>query len=219
MPVKVISICAAKGGCTKTSITALLAVRASQECRRVALFDLNGDQGDLTQWWILRGHPTNPRLVDVEKISQDIEVLRAGKSDWLLIDTPPFDLDIIENAVLKSDCVIIPVRPSMFDINGVAPVVEMCRERRKPYSFLLSAVDAKMPKLTESAMSALVNDGPIFASRVSYRQSYITAISRGKTGAEIDETLQTEVDNLWVEVKRLASAPISISTARGRVAS
>ena len=53
----------------------------------------------------------------------------------------------------------------------------------KPYSFLLSAVDAKMPKLTESAMSALVKDGQIFASRISYRQSYITAVSRGKTGA------------------------------------
>ena len=216
---KIVSICAAKGGCTKSSATASLAVRAARESRRVALFDLNGDQGDLTQWWILRGHPANPRIIEVQKINQDIEVLRAEKFDWLFIDTPPVDLDIIENAVLKSDCVVIPVRPSMFDINGVAPVVEMCRERRKPYSFLLSAVDAKMPKLTESAMSALVNDGPVFASRISYRQSYITAISRGKTGAEIDETLQTEVDNLWVEVKRLASAPIAISTARGRVAS
>ena len=131
----------------------------------------------------------------------------------------PFDLDIIENAVLKSDCVIIPVRPSMFDINGVVPVVEMCRERSKPYSFLLSAVDAKMPKLTESAMSALVNDGPIFASRISYRQSYITAISRGKTGPEVDEALHAEIDNLWVEVKRLASTPVSLSAVRGRVGS
>ena len=216
---KIISICAAKGGCTKSSVTASLAVRAARDCRRVALFDLNGDQWDLTQWWILRGHPANPRIIEVEKISQDIEVLRAQKFDWLFIDTPPVDLDIIENAVLKSDCVIIPVRPSMFDINGVTPVVEMCRERHKPYSFLLSAVDAKMPKLTESAMSALVKDGPIFASRISYRQSYITAISRGKTGAEIDDALQTEIDNLWVEVKRLASTPIFISPARGRVTS
>ena len=216
---KVVSICAAKGGCTKTTVTSSLATRAAQESRRVALFDLNGDQGDLTQWWILRGHPANPRLIEVEKISQDIEALRAEKFGWLFIDTPPFDLDIIENAVLKSDCVIIPVRPSMFDINGVVPVVEMCRERRKPYSFLLSAVDAKMSKLTESAMSALVNDGPIFATRISYRQSYITAIPRGKAGAEVDESLQPEIDNLWVEVKRLASTPISISAFKGRIAS
>ena len=216
---KIISVCAAKGGCTKSSVTASLAVRAAQESRRVALFDLNGDQGDLTQWWILRGHPANPRIIEVEKISQDIEVLRAEKFDWLFIDTPPVDLDIIESAVLRSDCVIIPVRPSIFDINGVVPVVEMCRERRKAYAFLLSAVDARMPKLTESAMSALVNDGPIFASRISYRQSYITAISRGKTGPEVDEALQPEIDNLWVEVKRLASTPISISVAEGRVAS
>ena len=85
---KIVSICAAKGGCTKSSVTASLAVRAARESRRVALFDLNGDQGDLTQWWILRGHPANPRIIEVEKISQDIEVLRAEKFDWLFIDTP-----------------------------------------------------------------------------------------------------------------------------------
>jgi hypothetical protein len=76
-----------------------------------------------------------------------------------------------------------------------------------------------MPKLTESAMSALVKDGSIFASRISYRQSYITAISRGRTAAEIDQALEPEIDNLWVEVKRLASTPISISVIRGRIAS
>src|ERR1700674_1101016 len=91
-PMKIVSICAAKGGCTKSSVTASLAVRAARESRRVALFDLNGDQGDLTQWWILRGHPANPRIIEVEKISQDIDVLRAEKFDWLFIDTPPVDL-------------------------------------------------------------------------------------------------------------------------------
>jgi chromosome partitioning protein len=176
------------------------------------MFDLNGDQGDLTKWWLLRGEPMNPRLIDVENINQDVEVLRHEGFDWLFVDTPPFELDIIDNAILKSDCVIIPVRTGFFDVDAVTPVVEMCRHRRKPFSFLLGAVDAKMPKLAEAAVSALVNDGPIFATRIRYRQSYILCIERGKSAAEIDKSCQAEIDNLWSEVRRLSAGGLRLAS-------
>jgi chromosome partitioning protein len=216
---KVITVAAAKGGATKTSTTLSLATRAAQESLRVAMFDLNGDQGDLTKWWILRGEPANPRLIEVENIAQDIEVLRREKFAYLFIDTPPAELDIIENAVIKSDCVVIPVRTGFFDVDSITPVVEMCKARRKPYSFLLSAVDSKMPKLVESAMSALVGDGPVFATRLRYLQSYILAVQKGKSAAEIDKSCQPEIDHLWTEVKRLASTPVSLTAMKGRSAS
>jgi len=98
-----VTIAAAKGGSCKSTCTISLAVRASDETSRVALFDLNGDQGDLTKWWKLRGEPRNPRLIEVEHISRDVEVLRNQKFDWLLIDCPLLDLDMIENSILKSD--------------------------------------------------------------------------------------------------------------------
>ena len=202
---KTVTIAAAKGGSCKSTSTISLAVRASEETSRVALFDLNGDQGDLTKWWKLRGEPRNPRLIEVEHISRDVEVLRNEKFDWLLIDCPPLDLDVIENSILKSDAVVIPVRTGFFDVDAVTPVVEICKRRRKPYSFLLAAVDTKMPKLMEAAMSALVNDGPIFATRLRYLQPYILSVQRGKSAAEIDKSCQPEIDHLWAEVKRLAS--------------
>ena len=216
---KVISVCAAKGGTTKTTVALCLAVRATQESMRVALFDLNADQGDLTKWHKLRGSPMNPRLIEVEKISQDVEVLRNEGFEWLFIDTPPLDLDIIENSIIKSDAVVIPVRTGFFDVDSVSPVVEMCRERRKPYSFLLSAVDSKMPKLVESAMASLIGDGPIFASKLRYLQPYILSINKGKSASELDKACQPEIDSLWVEVKRLASQPVQLITAAKRGAS
>ena len=207
---KVVTIAAAKGGSTKTTVTLSLAVRAAQESQRVALFDLNGDQGDLTKWWMLRGQPKNPRIIEVENISADVEVLRNEKFDWLLIDTPPLELDVIENAILKSDCVVIPVRPGFFDVDAVTSVVEMCKRRRKPYAFLLSAVDSRMTKPVEAAMSALVSDGPIFASRIRYLQPYIQSIQKGRSAGEIDPSCKPEIDNLWAEIKRLAAQPIAL---------
>jgi chromosome partitioning protein len=96
---KVVTVAAPKGGSGKTTLVSALAVRAALESARVAMFDLNSDQANLTQWYILRGDPPNPVLVEVEKISRDTEVLRNEKFEWLLIDTPPLDLDVIEAAV------------------------------------------------------------------------------------------------------------------------
>jgi chromosome partitioning protein len=215
---KTVTIAAAKGGSCKSTVCLSLAVKAAQESSRVGLFDLNGDQGDLTKWWVLRGKPKNPRIIEVEHISRDIDVLRNEKFDWLLIDCPPLDLDVIENSILKSDAVVIPVRTGFFDVDAVTPVVEICKRRRKPYSFLLAAVDTKMPKLVEAAMSALVNDGPIFATRLRYLQPYVLSVQRGKSAAEIDKSCQPEIDHLWAEVKRLASQS-NVLTMKPRAAS
>jgi len=219
----VVTIAAAKGGATKSTVTALLAVRATEGGKRVAMFDLNGDQGDLTQWCALRGKPrrgpTFLRLIPVENISLDIEVCRGEGFDWVFMDTPPSELDVIDNAILKSDAVVIPVRPSIFDIQSVTPIVEICRVRNRPFSFLLSAVDTKMPKLTESAVAALAGDGPIFATRIRYLQAYITAVAHGKTGPEVDKSLESEVNNLWEELQRLIASGAQHSAAKDRRAS
>jgi chromosome partitioning protein len=209
---KVVTIAASKGGAGKTTVTCILAVRAVMESMRVALFDLNADQANLTQWWVLRGRGElmNPKLYEVDKISTDVEVLRNEKFDWLFIDTPPLDLDVTEAAIIKSDAVIIPVRSSIFDFGAVTPIVEICKERRKPFSFLMSAVDNRFTKLNQRTMAALVADGPLLSARISYRQDYISALTVGKVGFEIQRDLKDEVDQLWAEVKRLAShGPIS----------
>jgi chromosome partitioning protein len=216
---KIIATAAAKGGTGKTTVTLNLAVRAAQESMRVAMIDLNADQGDLTAWWILRGEPFSPRIVEVEKINRDIEQLRAERYDYVLIDTPPGELDITDHAILKASAVIIPCRPSFFDMNAVTPIVEMCRERHAPYSFLLSAVDSKMPKLVESTMAALVKHGPIFATRIPYIQAYIASLMKGKSAAEIDKARQPEISNLWEEVKRLANTTPRLQAVKDREAS
>lgn len=184
-------------------------MRATMDGDRVALFDLNADQGNLTQWHVSRGEPRNPELIEVEKIGQDIEVLRQRGFNWLLIDTPPIDIEMIEIAVLKSNAVLIPVRASIFDLGAITPVVEICRERRVPFGFVMSAVDNRFTKLTQKAMSALALEGPILGARVSYRQDYVSSLTAGKVGFEINPDLKPEIDQLWMDVKRLASQPTS----------
>jgi hypothetical protein len=114
--------------------------------------------------------------------------------------------------------VIIPVRASIFDIGAIACVVEMCEERRKSYAFVLSAVDNKMPKLTERAKAALVSDGPVLTSCLSYGQDYISALTAGKAGFEGKKELKAEIDRIWEDVKKLALRQIPMRRAKERAA-
>jgi chromosome partitioning protein len=204
---KTVTVASAKGGTGKSTIAALLAVRASQDTPRVAMMDLNFDQGSLTQWWRMRGEPDSPRLVDeedIENIPRDVKKL-ASAYDWLFIDTPPFDMDVIEQAIAVADAVVIPVKAGFFDIMASQAVVEMCQERKKPFSLLLNAFDSSHKILGKQAEVAFVDVGPLFATRIEHRAAYIQALSSGKTGAETNKAAKLEVDGLWSEVKRLLS--------------
>jgi chromosome partitioning protein len=207
---KVVTVAAPKGGSCKSTTVALLAVHAMQDARNVCLIDLNPDQASLIRWHVARGTPMNPHMeLKIKKLPADIEVLRAsGRFDWVFIDTPPLDMDVIETAVQVSNCVVIPVRTSSLDINAIDAIVEMCRDREKPYKFLLSAVDTKMSKLTDSAVNALVKNGELFPKRVKYLLPYINAMTAGRTGPEIGRDLQEDTTALWVEVQAQASSTI-----------
>jgi chromosome partitioning protein len=216
---KVVAVASAKGGSGKSTIVVNLAARAALESSRVALLDLNADQANTTAWWLLRGEPKNPVLIDVENIARDTQVLRAEKLEWAIIDTPASDLDVIEGAVAVADCVLIPVRASMFDVASITPVVEMCRERHKPFGFVMAAVDMKMPRLTERAKAALVTEGHILHGQTSYRQDHISALTAGKVGFEVQKDLRPEIDLLWEEVKQLAgTSSHSVRVSKERAA-
>jgi chromosome partitioning protein len=208
---KVITVAAPKGGCGKSTATLVLATRAVQDGKRVAMYDLNADQASLTGWWFARGEPENPQLLELEgKLTHSIEHDRQQGFDYLFIDTPPLDVDLIENAALKSDLVIVPVRSSFFDITAISSIVDVCKRRRRTFAFLMSAVDSRDPKLrklNEQTRIALLPEGQILSFHLSYSASYISALHSGRAGFEADKKLVSEVDGLWAEVQRLAEQP------------
>ena len=204
---KVVSIASPKGGVGKSTVTALLAAIAANAGHRVAIIDLNQDQASVTLWWVLRGEPKNPYLVkDLEDLGEDITVLRNAKFEWLFIDTPPLNVDLIEAAVSYSDLVLVPTKPSVFDLAAIEPLIEICKARRKPHAILLSDVDTAFKTLNASALKAYTEMAPLLDARVSHRSAYANALTNGQVGPEIDKNLVAESQALWAEVVRLSNA-------------
>ena len=203
---KTITIASCKGGSLKTSLTAALAVRATQDSGKVAMIDLNDDQGSLEMWWSLRGRPAQPHLDETSlPLAQSVKAL-STTYDWLFIDTPPYNMPLIEDAIEVADAVLIPVRGGFFDIMAAQDTVAMCRKYSRPYSFVLVAVNGHHKMVLQQAIVAIERAGlgPICATRIGDRQSWVVALTKAKTGPELDRKAQAEIGELWGEVQELA---------------
>ena len=210
---KTLAVCSAKGGATKTTVSAMLAVRAVRDGLNVAIIDLNADQANLSGWWLLRESPMNPRLVDgVENIPAAMKTI-SSQFDVCILDTPPLDVDVIEQAIAVADAVVIPVRPSILDVSTVLAVVPLAKKHGKPWAFLLSAVDsrdASLRKLTTDAAASLAeiaatHGGRLLGNRIAYRGLHIKAMAQGKVAIEIsrDQDVKDELDGVWTECRSL----------------
>jgi chromosome partitioning protein len=216
---RTITVASAKGGSTKSSTVLTLAARAAQEFGRVAMIDLNADQGTLTEWWKLRGRRINPYLLpEVTSLATDLKVLGDAGTDLCLIDTPPMDMSLIELAVSAADAVVIPLIPSYLDTSAVDCVVEMCRRLGKPFAFLFNAYDERkiFDQVNARAKAALTGRGDILKHHISYSPKHRLAHEDGKAGAEIDKNLAEEIDLVWVDVKNLAQIPSKVVPMKER---
>jgi chromosome partitioning protein len=211
--VKVVAIAAAKGGAGKSTVATSVAARASKDVR-VGMIDLNVDQATLSQWWVDRGEPGNPALItDISDLASDVDMLREQATfDWIVIDTPPLEMGLIEASIMVADVVIVPARTSMFDLDAIEPIADLCDKHRTPCRFMLSAVDPRFKKLTQEAtgyiadMASACKFGEVSSAHTSYKAAYMNAPTNGRSAAEIDKSIVPETDQLWSEIQAAAEA-------------
>jgi hypothetical protein len=48
----------------------------------------------------------------------------------------------------------------------------------------------------------------VISDKVSHREQYVSALTFGKTGAELSKDLQAEAETIWNDVQRLADRPL-----------
>jgi chromosome partitioning protein len=203
----VVALAASKGGAGKSTLATCLAVRAAKESGSVCLVDLD-PQESASRWHQLRGSPTTPRLVNkVENIADTIGELREEGVEWVIIDLPPAFVSLMEATVAEADFVLVPVRPSMFDVDAVDVVVETCIRARTPMAFVLNAVEARW-KMSESAAKFLRVTGKVLAEEISQRKAYAYAAGVGRTGPEMDRAASAEIDALWQSVKHAVQGKV-----------
>lgn len=212
----VIGFLNSKGGVGKSTLCSAVAVRASAESPRVCIVDLD-PQESVADWWRRRGEPDNPTLFKgADRASDAVEALALDGWDWVFLDGPPGSLIVTGDAVRVSDLVVIPMRASGLDLVASNAAIDLCEDAGVTFLVVINAAKGgAKDKLVDEMRSTLSsNKIPVATTAVTQRVAFVTAMSKGKTGAEMrDDEARKEIEALWQEIK---SATLRSVKARGK---
>ena len=207
----VIVFASRKGGSGKSTLTAQIAAQATRSSRSCLLIDAD-PQGSLTLWHGLRGTGEPALKSGLRGVT---EILKAAKRDydWAFIDTPPTMSAIVTDAIKAATLVVIPTRPTVFDLTAVRETIELCRSARKPYAVVVNAAPVKRDE-QESPIVTQAREGlaklrvPVWGGQITQRTNFSLSIAAGEGAREFDPNspATAEVARLWAAITKSVQA-------------
>lgn len=129
---KVIAVIAQKGGAGKTTLSVGIAVAATLDSLTVAVIDL--DAQATTANWGDRREAEEPVVISAQaaRLPKILEAARGQGADLVVIDTAPRAEQGALAAAQAADLVLIPCRPTIYDLETVRTTVELVRLAGSP---------------------------------------------------------------------------------------
>jgi chromosome partitioning protein len=209
MFMKVVAVISTKGGSGKSVLACALAVTAAEE-GQTYLCDTD-PQASSASWWKRRGGPDNPMLVRERSSVRLSTALRAIRQkgeerDWLIADTPGSFMDLVEDAVMKADVIVLVMQPAFRDIEAQAPAFELISAYGKAEQtvIVLNRCDPRS-KAPETARQKLQLFTGNQIHTLANRAVYAKADGYGDAPQELDERAEDEIVSLWQAVKEVGS--------------
>ena len=217
----VITVASRKGGSGKSTLTAHLGTYANKGSRRCLLVDAD-PQGSLALWHGLRKSGDPLLRTATRGIDNLVKAAKDAGIEWVFIDTPPQMSSLVSDAIRAATLVLIPARPSVFDIDAVKDTIECCRERRKPYVIVLNGAPARRDNadalITAAAREKLDElKAPLWSGQITHRTTYSLAVAEGESVREYDPASYAadEMARLFSAVERSVKVIQGASSAAG----
>ncbi len=181
----VIAIISQKGGAGKTTLALHLAA-AAQAAGAVALVIDTDPQATASQWAAWRGDAP-PEVIDSPppRLAAKIAAAKAQGAEVIVIDTPPHADSAARAAVEAADLVLIPCRPSAFDLSAIQTTAKLVQLLRRPAFVVFTAGPPNAPRVYEEAGELVEGFGtPACPVLLPDRAAYRHASAEGRTVLE-----------------------------------
>ena len=181
---KTIAVISQKGGAGKTTLTLHLAVAAQLDGKSTVVIDLD-PQASAASWNDSRAFE-DPAVITApaSRLKNVLSKAEELGADLCWIDTAPHSERDALAAARAADYVIIPCRPSIFDIRAIGNTVEMARLAKVPAVVIMNAVKPSSGfgnARTRDAVSAIKTyDIEVAPTHIVERVAFEDAITAGQ---------------------------------------
>jgi len=182
-----IAIISQKGGAGKTTLALHLAA-AAQDAGRVALIIDTDPQATASQWAAWR-RDAPPEVIDSPppRLAAKVEAAKGQGAEMIVIDTPPHADSAARAAVEVADLVLIPCRPSAFDLSAIQTTAKLVQLLRKPAFVVFTAGSPNAPRIYQEAGELVDGFGtPPCPIQIPDRAVYRHASGEGRTVMEYE---------------------------------
>lgn len=196
---KSIAFLSQKGGSGKTTLAVHTAVAAQEAGERVVLVDTD-PQKSATVWGESREQDT-PVVATASAVELDtvLAAARQEKMSLAIVDTAPHTAPDAAKIAKAVDLIVIPCRPTAFDLAAVSNAIEIVRAAQTKSVLVLSACPFRSPEIAETRHVLAEYGLPIFPEEITDRRAFARAVATGRavTEFENDGKAAQEIRALW----------------------
>ena len=206
---QVLALVTQKGGTGKSSLAVSLAVAAQEAGLKTAIVDID-PQGTASEWFQRRrAETTEVARLHWSYLSSQLHAFERNGHDLVLIATPGADDSAASAAIREANLCLLPLRPSIADVEAMKPTLRYLNDRDKPFAFVLNQcpVGGRTSR-TSNAFRALQLIGGVCDATVALRADHMDALAaglgvtehapNGKAAAEVRQVLD------WVLSRKLS---------------
>jgi chromosome partitioning protein len=212
---RIISMTSQKGGSGKSTLTASLAVAAAKDKETVLAIDLD-PQATLKKWGDRRGKPAGVDTMGCDPADLAVVLERArasGRYSLVIIDTPGFHGPDLGLALKEVELCLVPVRPSINDLEAVQLTSQALQKMGRPFAFVVNAAKPSSTNRTlEMAQVLITMGGWLVPGFVTDRTEFLDAMIVGLGVAEYAPNGKgtQEVKVMWTWVKKTLKDDIHV---------
>jgi chromosome partitioning protein len=128
-----------KGGSGKSTLAIGLALAAMQAGHAVRLIETD-PQGTLSNWQLRRpkAHPVVDAVHSLVEFEERLQIFRRAGMTMTIVDTAGGVSALTSGVIRYADLCLIPVRPSIADVEATAPTLHDIRASEKPFAYVMN---------------------------------------------------------------------------------
>ena len=117
----------------------------------------------------------------------------------IVIDSPPHFRPGVDILASAADFLLIPCRPSAFDLAAIATSTQIAKAAKKPGAFILNACESRAPEVDKAKEFLKPHGFPIAPVNIGNRRAFSRAIITGSAVTEFEPKGKAaqEITQLW----------------------